>query len=787
VGAAMTSIRIQRLRAWSLCSAAVLALGGVTASALAQDAAPPPSDNSKIEKVTVTAQKRRQNAQDIPATVDAINTKNIKDLGINSSDKIAQFIPGVTIALPSGQGNQPIIAIRGIGNNDFNTNNSGPNGVYADEVYLSAPSSQTFLTFDLDRIEVLKGPQGTLYGRNTSGGAINFISNKPTDEFGFGGYGAYSSYDTYQVDGFVNVPTGDNSAARIAAIWNSSDGYMRNLLNGERASGTDGYAGRGLWSVKPSENFEILFNIHGSKVDTLPNEYHQVGAIQFNGVGFDPCSQADINAGLCTDLFFYNGPTDRYKGHYNRTEHLDNESTGGSVRADYDMGEVTLTSISALENNDKFHPENSDASPNNLLEIDFGVNSETFTQEFRIAGERGETMHWLVGLYYLGETLKQDQSIDLFRDLDLIYGAGAGECPAIINTDTQFCAQRGTSHSNQETTAYAAFGQTDFEIFDKTRLTLGGRYTNEKKDFTLNGSIIGQSGGFGNFGAPQELWLGGFDDSIEKSAFSWKVALDHHLSEKVMAYASFSTGFKSGGFNGGFLDVNVVNASAQVAPVRSENNNAYEVGFKADLFDDTFRLNAAAFYYDYKDLQIHTLVNPPGGLPADVLDNAQKATIKGLDVSAVAKPVENLTLRVSAEWLEAKLEEYTSSRGPQLQDFSGNTLPNAPDFSMTSIAEYTIPLGDSNAIDLLASASYRSKVFFDPGNDELIAQDAYWVVDARAAYTIDDGRWQVAVFGRNLTDEEYLNMAFNLQSSFGLLQEIVAPPLTIGVEASFRY
>ncbi|MEQ1868170.1 MAG: TonB-dependent receptor plug domain-containing protein, partial [Micropepsaceae bacterium] len=224
-----------RIRLVLFCSAAVAAL---TASASGQ----PATDQSKVEKVVVTAQRRVQNAQDVPGTVTAIGSKNIKGLGIDSSDKIAEFVPGVTISLPSGQGNQPIIAIRGVGNNDFNTNNSGPNGVYSDEVYMSAPSAQTFQAFDLERIEILKGPQGTLYGRNTSGGAINFISNKPGDDFAFGATGDYSSYNSYALQGFINVPTGDNSAARVAAIWNKSDGFMRNLEDGERVSGTDWYA-----------------------------------------------------------------------------------------------------------------------------------------------------------------------------------------------------------------------------------------------------------------------------------------------------------------------------------------------------------------------------------------------------------------------------------------------------------------------------------------------------------------------------------------------------------------
>ena len=748
--------------------------------------------SNKVEKVTVTAQKRVQNAQDVPSTVNALSGKNIKDLGINSSDKIAEFVPGVTISLPSGAGNQPIIAIRGVGNNDYNTNNSGPNGVYADEVYLSAPSSQTFQTFDLDRVEVLKGPQGTLYGRNTSGGAINFISNKPTSEFETGLTAQYGSYNTYELQGFVSGPTGDTSAGRIAMIWDKSDGFARNLLNGERVNGTDSFAGRGLWEVKPADGLSLLFSFHGAKVDTLPVQYHQVGALDLFGTGL-ACTQAQIDAGgICTDLFLYDGPKDPYKGNYDRPEHLDVENEGGSVRADYDLGSVTLTSITALEHNDKLHPENSDAGPNSLLHLDFGVNSDTFTQEVRAAGE-SETMNWVVGLYYLGEDLEQNQKVDLFHDLylfDFIFGPGVGECPAIINDVTPFCAITGRSQSKQETTAYAIFGQTDFEIFEKTRLTLGGRYTNETRDFRLTGNVIGQTATPDVFGAPQELWNGGFNLSTDDSAFSWRVALDHHFTDKVMAYASFATGFKSGVFNGGFLDVDPAVAGAQVAPVRPETNHAYEAGLKADLLDDALRLNVAAFYYDYKDLQIHTLVTPDDAVTTtDVLDNAQKATIKGIDVEAVAKPIENLTVRVNAEWLDAKLDKYTSSRGGGLaaaQDYSGNTLPNSPDFSLTGVADYTIPLGDGDAIDLLASAAYRSKVFFGPDNDELVAQGSYWVFNARAAYTIDDGRWQLAVFGRNLSDEQYKNMAFNL-ASFGLLQEIIAPPLTVGVEGSFRY
>lgn len=740
----------------------------------------PPADSSRIEKVTVTAQKRVQDAQDVPASVSALSGKRIDDLGITSSDEIAEFIPNVSIGMPSGQSNQPIITIRGVGNNDYNTNNAGPNGVYADEVYLSAPSAQTFQAFDLERVEVLKGPQGTLYGRNTSSGVINFISAKPSDEFDLGFTGSYGSFNTTNLEGFIGGPTGDTSAGRLSFIYDNSDGYMRNLANGDRVSGTNVWALRGLWQVEPIENLTFLVNVHGGEVDTLPTEYHQVGA-SLGALSFTPCDASQINAGICTDTFGYDGPSDLYKGNYNRTKHLDIENEGASLRTDYDFGSVTLTSITAYEHNDKLHPEDSDASAFRMLEIDFGVKSNTFTQEFRLAGGT-DKFDWLLGAYYLGETLKQDQTIYIFQDADLICGFGCGDIANPADLSTAF-AQIGRGISSQKTNSYAIFGQTTFEIFDRTNLTLGGRYTTESKDFDLTGLFAYQTGGIDSYSPFQTLWQ--FSNNLDNDGFSWRVALDHHFSDDLMAYASVSTGFKSGGFNGGFLAVNPGDAAAQADPVDPEKNLAYEIGVKSDLLDKKLRLNLSAFYYDYTDLQVFNLVIPSGGsgFPINVLDNAP-ATVKGVEFEGIAKPFENFTLTLTAAYLDAKLETYVTDQG---DDYSGNTLPLAPKYSVAGFADYTIPLGNGDAIDLLATASYKSKVFFDLANEELITQDGYWLVDARASYVINEGEWKVSVFGKNLTDEEYLNEAFDLRQTFGFLQQIVGEPLTVGAEVSYRY
>ncbi len=761
---------------------------GIALSLFALTVAParsdePPPDNTRVEKVTVTAQKRVQDSQDVPASVSTINGKKAKDLGVNTTDKLAEFVPDVSIGMPSGQGNQPIVTIRGVGNNDFNTNNAGPNGVYADEVYLSSPSAQTFQTFDLQRIEVLRGPQGTLYGRNTSSGLINFISMKPDDELSVSLSASYGSYDTEEESGFFNAPTGDNSAARIAFIRDSSEGFMKNLLNGDQVSGSNSFAVRGEWEVKPTQDFSLLFNLHGGAVDDLPTEYHQVGTTQ-GALSFTPCSESDINAHLCTDTFGYSGPAKLYDGNYNRTQHLNVKNEGASVHADYEWGGVALTSITAFEHNTKLHPEDSDASPFRLLEIDYGVRSNTFTQELR-ASASGDKYNWLFGLYYLNETLKQNQTIDIFLDADLICGAFCGDNPFPGDPTTAF-AQIGKGISDQKTRSYAAFGQADYEILDRTHLTLGGRYTTETRDFNVVGLWTSQDGGMDNFDPFQQLWA--FNHSITDDGFSWRVALDHRFDETLMAYASVATGFKSGGFNGGFLDVNPVNAAAQAEPIRPEKNLAYEVGLKSDLFDKRLRANIAAFYYDYTDLQVLNLVIPAGGsgFPVTVLQNAPQSTIKGVEFEGIAKPFKNFTLTANASWLDAKIDKFVNSIGGVV-DYSGNTLPLAPKFSFTGIADYSVPLGGGDYIDLLGSASYKSKVFFDLANDPLITQEGLWLFSARASYVINDGQWVFSIYGHNLSDEKYLNESFDLTQTFGFLEQIVGPPLTVGAEVQFHY
>jgi len=732
-----------------------------------------------LGEVVVTAQRRSEDIQKVPISIQAFSARQMQDLGVKSSVDLGQITPNVDIALPAGAGNQPIIAIRGIGLNDYDTNNAGPNGVYVDEVYLSSPASQTFQTFDLQRVEILKGPQGTLYGRNTSGGAINFITAKPTDTFDARLHVEYGSFNTVNVEGAVGGPIAPRLDARIAFVKNNSQGYMHNALTGNRENGANNGALRLQLQWKPDDRLTVLWNLHGGYVDNRPVEYRHIGDLDPTTLGNatpTQCSLAATNAGQCTDLFGYGTPSNFYGGSYNRQQHLKVNSVGSYLRADYSAGPVTYTSITAFEHNDKIHPEDSDASPNQLLEINFGVRSNTFSQELR-AAYKGTRLNWVGGLYYLHENLLQNQPIFILLGGDTVVTVpGAFDGIAFQAFDV----------NRQITNAYAAYSQADYAITDKLKLVLGGRYTHEQKSFNYQGSDQFQMGGEGHFGPLMPT--ANSRQSLSDSAFSWRAGLNYNLTPGVMAYASIATGFKSGDFNGSFLSLVQAEIVRQLQPVRPEHVTAYEIGLKGSFLDRRLIVDLAAFYNDYRDLQVFELVPGvlQGELSTNVLDNAQKAHTEGLDIQVIAKPLEDLTLSAQVGVLDTKLDKFLASKSTVQADYSGNQLPLSPHASASFIADYKLPMGQ-NAVDLQFSATYKGHQFFDISNDPYTTQSAYWLENARIAYQLKDDHLEVAGFVRNLSGAKYLLDAFDLTSPFGLIQGIVGTPRTFGVEINYRY
>lgn len=756
-------------------------IGGLSAFLLCCAAWPAgAADAPALENIVVTAQKRSEKVQDIPMSISVLDARKLARLDVRATEELAQYVPAVEIAMPAGRGNQPLINIRGIGLNDTNTNNAGPNGIYVDEVYEASPAGQTFQTFDLSRVEVLKGPQGTLYGRNTTGGAINYVTAKPTDQFSASEDVQYGSWNTVSSESVINGALSPTVNARAAIFYDYSDGFFKDLTDHATTNGANDLAFRGEAAWQANDDLSLLFNLHGGTVNRRPDEYRLVGTLTGPG-SFTQCADQAVAAGQCTDLYGYKGVPGFYSGHYNRDQHLYINEDGGSVRADYQLSGVTLSSLTALEVSHKLHPEDTDADPNELIEINYGVKSSDFSEELHASGS-GTDYHWLAGFYALNENLKQDQTIRLFENIDQVFAF-----PGLGNN----LAERARILNGQYTESEALFGQGDYTLLPGLRLTLGGRLTYEHKAFDATAQTGFQQNGIGTIAPLAAIY--NVDQAITDRAASWRAAIDYRLRPDILLYGNVSTGFKSGGFNGGFLANDLAEARVQLEPIRPEYITAYEAGVHADPLGGRVRLNTALFYYSYRDLQVYNLINSPLAngatvLPLTVLANAPTATIKGAEWEIDVNPVKQLTASAQISYVDAVLGHFISSAGgTTLQDLTGKWLPNAPRWDVVLGLDYALPLAGDGTLDFSADATWRSKQYFESNNNPLVAQGAYWVIDLRATYTTPGKHWEISAIVKNLTNTQYLNFASDLTETFGVIQEVVAPPQYVGGEVKYRF
>ncbi|MCP3734009.1 TonB-dependent receptor [Sphingomonas sp. RP10(2022)] len=762
---------------WFGSTGSIALLAGMFAGpALAQETAPaaPAPAQSTPDDIVVTAQRRSERLQDVPISINAFSSDKINKLDIRSSADLGNVTPNVNIALSQGPGSQPTITVRGIGLNDNNTNNAGPIAIYVDDAYLSSPSSQSFATFDLQRIEVLKGPQGTLYGRNTSGGAINFISARPTEKTE--GYleASYGSFDTVKVEGAIGGRIADDLNGRLSFVKNYSQGYSYNFLTDTHENGANDYALRGQLQYRIAPNLTALLIVSGGQVRTRAAKYGHLGA-------FDPaslaagnptaCPVAQVYANRCVDLFGYTQPS-FYNGSYNVAGKTRIDNFNAIFRLDYEAGFADLTSITSFQYTKKFVPEDSDSSPRRILEISYGSSNKTVTQELKASHKDGD-LQWTAGLYFLHESLRQDQPLGSLLDYDQLFGAGAGDGIANIQTD----------RSHQLTDAYAAYTQLEYDLTPKLKLIGGGRITHENRSFQYAGMIAYQQGGMDHFGTPVSLLpAGAVIPKLNDSNFSFKLGANYHIRPGVMTYATVTTGFKSGAYNGGFLSVDPIQAAAQVIPVKPETDTAYEIGLKSSFLDNRVTFNIAGFYTDYRNLQTFALVPTANG-PVNSLTSARKVHNIGADVELIVRPVEGLTLTSQFGLLNAKIDAF-DVKVPGTPSLAGNQLSYSPHFSTFLQADYTFPAGPG-AIDLQATGSYKSHQYYDSTNDPYSAQPAYWLVGARAGYTI--GRYDIAVFAKNLTKTRYSTYTFNAISPFGFVQPMQGAPRFIGGEVRYKF
>lgn len=702
-------------------------------------------------EIIITAQRREESLQKVPVAVTAFSGDRLNELGLQDSVDLGDFTPNLQINEIAGPGSQPAIFLRGIGLNDFSLNNSGPVALYTDEVNLSAFGAQNFAMLDLNRVEVLRGPQGTLYGRNTTGGAVNFVSNLPGDSFEGHAIASYGSYNAVRGEFVASGPLSDTVGVRVAALRNYVEGYFKNVLTGQRSNGADAWALRGTLRFQPNERLDMILRGRFDRSTNRFTWYDQFGM-------FDPasvlagtpalCADAQILAGQCVDAFGYSDQDPKYRGRFSSNARLKNEAYGTSLRMALDLDAAQIISVTGYNESENFFPEDTDVSPNRFVEVSLGAKSKTFSQELRASGETG-FMNWIVGAFYSWERITQDQTADVLRD-------------ARPSPDAFF-----SRHLNRQSgKTYAAFGQVEAKIADPLTLVAGLRYTHDQKDFRTRLQFE-ETG----------LIIPLFDTplSFKDSNWSWKLGLNYEPSTDWLLYGSVSRGYKGGGFNGGFIF-----NPAQNVPFETEELTSYEVGAKGRLFDDRMTLNMAGFYYDYRDIQVFSQFDS-NGFPVTLLVNAPKAELYGAELELSARLGGGFSFNTAVGLLHSEFKDFPSDFG----DFSGNRLARAPSVTASGGIRYEGDISPSARLQANIDVSHRSFVYYNTENTAPGREPAYTLVNGRIGVTFDE-RYSVALWGRNLFDTYYA-VNRNPLSDFGFVQVIPGEPRSIGIELGVTF
>lgn len=750
-------------------------------SALALTTALPPQTAAQalagapptLDTLVVTAQKREQSLEDVAASITVFGGEALTERGALEVKDIGQLTPNVQIEGTYGNASNPIITIRGVGIEDFNDNNSSPAGVYVDEVYYVAPPMLAFGLFDLERVEVLKGPQGTLYGRNTTSGAVNFISRKPTDSFEAYGRVSRESYDRTSLEGALSGPISETMAMRVAGMRDHGGDHTENRFTGKKNGGRDFVAGRALILWQPSAAVDVLANVHAARDKSDIGQYQHVGFLA-DPATFTPCAAAvagRLDPRACVDpLGYSDSDGDVLAGDYNRRGRLDYDSLGGSINLKWRLSrDLDLTAITAFEGFDGVRIEDSDASPNRLLEIDYDVDVEQFSQELRLNGRVG-SLDWIAGAYYGKDEIEVINDYDAFRDLRPLTGGP--------DFETIFLARNAYV---QNTEVAAVFGHGFWAFTEGWTAEAGLRLSREERDFRTISSFREDAEDLALIGLGPD---GRFLDetrSIEDSDLAWTLGLSREFGRHGLIYAKVSNGFKSGGFNGG-MPFN----PDEVVPFDEETLLAYEVGLKGAAVAGTLRYEAAAFYYDYRDLQVFTLADTDSPVPVQILTNAADSEIYGIDAALSWLATEGLDLSVGLGLLSAKYVDANIGG----RDVSGRPLANAPKVSLTLGLDYERPVGPLIG-RLGVNTAYQSKERLEDfeivaGESTIIEEPGYWLVDLRAALRTPDGRYEFAVLAKNLLNEKPLVSTLSLPD-FGFSEYTYGLPRRVGASFTLRY
>ena len=659
-----------------------------------------------LEEIVVTATKRETNLQDTAMSVSAFTGEQLEQAGATDIREMQLFTPGLWVGGNAGFGTNPIV-IRGMGSLITGIGADEAVGVYVDGIYQGRTAGNIFEFVDIDRVEVLRGPQGTLYGRNATGGAINVITKTPGDEFEGRVEGEVTSFDGWGARGYFLAPVSENLGIKVSGGKYDRDGWIHNPTTRVDGSSVDKeYFSAGLrWT---------------------PSDRTTVDLRGYAGTSRLPTAYKDLNDGIDS--------LSVYTADFGNTSKREFSSVSATVTQDFD-GFTAKAIIGYLET-EVADLVDSDAQAVDNVQYRGFNESDQFSMEVQFASTGSGPFTWLVGAFYFDESAEDDTPFNFFRDPMAIFGVppGIGLGPLGL----LFAAE-------VDTEAWAGFGEVTFQPVDRITLTAGVRYSTESKDWM---GCIGPYAVYEIDYRP-DLCDGSFvpdDDSWD--AWTPHFVIDFRLNDDMLLYASATRGFRSGGWN-------------WTAPTFPDTDNGfnpeyvwtYEGGMKTDLLDRRARFNVAGFYSDYTDVQVRT--TDPNGLITIV--NAATADIYGVEMELSATPVDNFNIAGTAAWLDATYARFIGAAG---NDLSGNRLNRSPEWQLSVMAQYTFPIGGFGTLTPRVEWQYVDEMYHDENNTQPQGSESFDIVNVKLRFESNDSRWGAELYARNADNTQYRAHSF---------------------------
>lgn len=703
-----------------------------------------------LEEVIVTAQKRDESLVEVPISITNFGAESIEQTGVRQLKEVAEFVPNLTISSGTDFGSS--VSIRGVGANSRNIGFDTRVGVYLDGVYLGQSPALNQELLDLARIEVLRGPQGTLFGKNTVAGAINLVSEKPSDELS-GSVGIdVGNYGSRQLSASINLPITDKLLSKFAINKQQRDGVIKNVATGSDTNEQDALAYRAQFLYAAAENIQVALSFDGMSTDRLSYTGDAVtdtfgrtldaGAPKDNEINmnFDPLEERDIS--------------------------------GTALTVDWDLSnDFAVRSITAYRDTEVEYLNDTDYSAVDLIQIQYKDSYEQLSQEFQLISPDDSELKYIAGLYYY-----QQEGNSLRR----VYSSAIAD--SIFGT---IGAQPTTTDGTVDTESYAVFLNGSYQLSDSWKLGFGFRWSEETKDvdWMVDGS------GSGVF----RIATGSVVDSRTDKHFSPTVNISYAISDEVNVYAKYSSGYKSGGFNLDFISAVDL---AEGIDFDKETVDSYEIGLKGSALDRRISFAFAAFQANYDDYQVNQFIDLGEGRTSISIRNAAEVETRGLEAEFTYLASEQLKIMGSVGILDGEFTSYPGG-GTAGADVSGNDLEGISDVSATIGAQYFVPVSALSAeLMFRVDYSYRDDYYTDPNNTKTrtLASgdtvqygwvDSYSLLNARIALEDEAGKWSVALWGRNLTDKYYLTDTS--RDFFGTLNHFAGTPRTYGVDVKYNF